>query len=161
MCRVSFLFVSAMAALAAVGCSASKASPASPDSGSDSGGSEVDSASGVDSGSEVDAGGPAPDAGAMTCDASALPVGVDAGAVAACLSCEVMNCAATLATCATDCTCGPDEQCLEMYNQGFTHCPDAINATMGGNEAIMAVTDCLATHCSPVCFQSADAGSDE
>ena len=34
-----------------------------------------------------------------------------------------------------------------MYMQNFSSCPEAINATMGGNVPLMKVTACIATNC--------------
>lgn len=88
----------------------------------------------------------------MTCDAS-LPVSSDAGAHQACTACKVQNCSTELAKCATDCTCGPIEACLEgTTNTLFTACTGAIDAVMGGNPNLPALIQCLDRSCFPPCF---------
>jgi hypothetical protein len=48
-----------------------------------------------------------------------------------------------------------------MYMQNFSSCPEAINATMGGNVPLMKVTACIATNCLSLCFRTSDnSGSD-
>ena len=93
----------------------------------------------------------------MTCDAATmLPTVMDGEPGAACAACEMAHCAAELAACAADCDCDPDEACLGMYMQNFSSCPEAINATMGGNVPLMKVTACIASNCLSLCFRTSD-----
>jgi hypothetical protein len=89
----------------------------------------------------------------MTCDAS-LPVSSDAAVGQACTACKVQMCSAELAKCAADCTCGPIEACLEgTLNTLFTACTGAIDAVMGGNQALPGLIQCIDANCFPPCFK--------
>jgi hypothetical protein len=139
-----------ISAIAAQGCSSTSGPAGSADSGAQLGADSAPESDG--GGAEMDSGSTStPDAGAqMTCPAA--PLSGDGGG-AACTACRMTNCAAESATCATDCTCASIEQCLESSPiHNFNGCDNAINAIMGGNSALTALTDCLDGHCLKICF---------
>lgn len=119
-------------------------------------GSGSGSTSGVSTGSSA---GGVVDSGPVSCDA-ALPIADSGGA---CTACKVKSCAMLLAQCQADCACNQIEVCLEQQQSEFLNaCPNAVNASIGGNMNLTMLIDCLDTNCLAPCFPSdvSDAAAD-
>jgi hypothetical protein len=148
-------------ALAVTGCASPDTVPvtASDSSSNDSGGS---SGSGQGSGSSSGSGGSsgtdtadasADSCASLTCDASPtdpMP-GRDGATPAPCVQCLHSKCAAELAGCATDCTCGPAYACLLNNKLNYSICMDGITALSNGNCALTILDRCSVMQCGDQC----------
>ena len=137
----------------AMGCASPDTLPVIP---SDSSADVASDAGGADSGGGADAADTAPavdGCASLTCDASPTnpTPGRDGATPAPCVQCIHSKCAAELAACAVDCTCGPANACLLDNKLNYPTCMDAIMALTNSNCALTNLAGCIAMACMAEC----------